>query len=972
MLYDAVFQQRPGQEKPGPRVRLDLDLVSKQGKWQEDVYGWSWNLNRAEHYGRLRGVKVEGDRFLLDLLVEIDGDESFPGGLAEYAVDVRFDKSKATGTYKGKFRNVEVSGKVEGDVAALPKPRDGFVPPEPGEHPRLLFRAADLPALKKKAETEWGRKLVEAMKAATDDGLAMGVLYNLTGEQKYADRCREILTKERQDFSGGPFDTGHAHGPRQQRMALVYDLAYHGLEERFRSMIAGYLAYYTSRGTLRPSALAEKPNLLPGSDTMALLVAGTMTSQAALWDAPGAFPPEPVPPRMEKVDPPKDFAPGAGVPVVKLEPGKAVEAWLFAGPFFAYPDREDSLVLAPRRRKPKAGPFYQHLGQDFLASVGGPAAARPAAGTKVDYRGRSKAFGPLAAKALVEKGGAKVIDVWAAHENVPCSTGYYYTILESPAAGWFVIRLAPPDPEAAGANTYLGDQYPDFIKQVPYRPDATAYLNGQAMTDGDAVRLDAGRYPLMIRATTRQYRLHLRPRFEPTTEEKAREDLAARQAQFDQEIEPWETLFESYYRRPLYRICERKAWRYDLWGQGDGGYPNESGAYHDFTMPVANVLAHVYRNVTGVALPHIGMNLPCGVVRESGNDSRFAAGFATVPEPYKPAVLWAWKQAPDFGRSAVFNFLNFPPEMEAKNPQGILPSPYVDRQQGYYHFRNGWKGDETVAASVFFKSFAVTGWNRPNAGSFDIRGFGRTWAWRGDERSGDRYLDENVVQFPGDPVAVNDLWDVGPGRVVHFEGRPDGSGVVSAALDDVLLGVKLDDAGTALAPRDAGGEMIRDHLRDLGLRNLRSFAADYGGAAGAPGLFVVVDKTVGGKGKYWQLLPGVGDDPAREVKIEGRTFTVREGDVSLVGTFAAPADVKITLVEPDTRLDVVGADGKAKSLTVKRLALRAEGGDDFFVVMTLQKGAPPPVKIEGSGLGAKVTVGQCTVVFDGTKIVVGK
>ena len=32
-------------------------------------------------------------------------------------------------------------------------PVEDFEPPQPGEHPRLLFRRSDLPALRKKAET---------------------------------------------------------------------------------------------------------------------------------------------------------------------------------------------------------------------------------------------------------------------------------------------------------------------------------------------------------------------------------------------------------------------------------------------------------------------------------------------------------------------------------------------------------------------------------------------------------------------------------------------------------------------------------------------------------------------------------------------------------------------------------------------------------------------------------------------------
>ena len=39
------------------------------------------------------------------------------------------------------------------DEVPWPVKAPGFVPPKPGEHPRLLFRKADVPALKARAAT---------------------------------------------------------------------------------------------------------------------------------------------------------------------------------------------------------------------------------------------------------------------------------------------------------------------------------------------------------------------------------------------------------------------------------------------------------------------------------------------------------------------------------------------------------------------------------------------------------------------------------------------------------------------------------------------------------------------------------------------------------------------------------------------------------------------------------------------------
>jgi hypothetical protein len=49
--------------------------------------------------------------------------------------------------------------------------------------------------------------------------------------------------------------------------------------------------------------------------------------------------------------------------------------------------------------------------------------------------------------------------------------------------------------------------------------------------------------------------------------------------------------------------------------------------------------------------------------------------------------------------------------------------------------------------------------------------------------------------------------------------------------------------------------------------------------------------------------------------------------------------------------------------------VRATGGDEFFVVMTVQRGTPPAVESKGVGLMATATVGKQTIRFDGKSIV---
>lgn len=165
----------------------------------------------------------------------------------------------------------------------LPPPVD-FRPIEPGEHPRLLFRAEDVPALREKAaNTEEGRALVarlrellgengEAMTNRFNDraphnffrgpelplgyfttwhGAGFGMLHQLTGEQKYADLAREAVQlafdgKVDRDnrYSWIAPGTGLRVGTILGGIGLAYDLCYNAWPEDFRQEVALRLQNY--------------------------------------------------------------------------------------------------------------------------------------------------------------------------------------------------------------------------------------------------------------------------------------------------------------------------------------------------------------------------------------------------------------------------------------------------------------------------------------------------------------------------------------------------------------------------------------------------------------------------------------------------------------------------------------------------------------------------------------------------------
>jgi hypothetical protein len=109
-----------------------------------------------------------------------------------------------------------------------------------------------------------------------------------------------------------------------------------------------------------------------------------------------------------------------------------------------------------------------------------------------------------------------------------------------------------------------------------------------------------------------------------------------------------------------------------------------------------------------------------------------------------------------------------------------------------------------------------------------------------------------------------------------------------------------------------------------------------------------------------------------DVTIEGNTFTIHQGDATLTATFITPSPVKITAGTRAMQIKKSAGHMAGKTLDVTFDAVFAEGGNDFFVVATLQRGPPPPVKIAGKGLGATARVGNQTIRFDGEKLVLGK
>jgi len=216
-----------------------------------------------------------------------------------------------------------------------PWPADlpNFKPPAPGEHPRLLFRKSDVAQLRERAATPEGKAMVERLRKCLNgsDGEALptalnpekgpvnmdgsgdfhtkaplgaytfshivgyGLLYQLTGDTKYADLGRQCFEKALEGYRDrdrryaflAPYGALRA-GPVLGWTAIGYDLCYDGWDEEFRKKACLALANYSEpskRGALTLEYLA-KGDMPPGSNHFGMQVGGAALALLALRGDP--------------------------------------------------------------------------------------------------------------------------------------------------------------------------------------------------------------------------------------------------------------------------------------------------------------------------------------------------------------------------------------------------------------------------------------------------------------------------------------------------------------------------------------------------------------------------------------------------------------------------------------------------------------------------------------------------------------
>jgi len=991
---------------------LQFDAIRTNGQWDR-VWASAPSFNKGVHSGIIAKGDLQGDKLTLDLRANIGNDAWVKGG--RWRGTITLQKTGAdqwTGTFNADFRGTPVHGTAYATTLPTPAAIPGMSPITPDEHPRLMFRKSDLPALREKAKTPFGQAAMEKLTGVIGNSLK----YQLTGDKKFAEATIPEVEKLLLDNGAGDkMVRGRILGWRFEQVALAYDMCFDVYPDDLKRRIETYITAYQGWRPFRSMSTFQKEiswavngtypwPIRYGPAMAALSVYGMKGNKPAKLPAsPFLFPDEPI----VTVAPDKDFKPADGVPVSAFGENKTAPEWLVAGGFKALPNKNAT------------------DGFEQFANI------KPKLGEEVNFNERTKPFEKY------NKLYGNAITITDALKREAYTTGIFYTVIENDAPR--IVRLA-------------------------HDVSGRVFLNGRELRPTDIARLDKGAYHLINIGTTGQQSQWgndlSRPNFATLTEEQAKAAIATRKADHadamlenEYDIAQWErTGGLSIESLKLLEFSRHTMGTYFRNTIGEGGFKGASHISLEGPPKYATAYRNVFgRNVTGYS--DLSMYLARAMFTFAYGDKvtlnqtfdntqnftasqyierpydtgrhLFATLFPLTDEKLKPAVLWgrqkhvgidqpadAHEVFDDSGRittgypvesHVAWAFVNYPLNAAAKPPAEAMPKTMYAPTFGWAGFRNAYKDQNDFIVQAFAASRDIGPGSTQNAGAFRIQGLGQYWAIGGVER-----VFENVVQMPD-----ANILETGRGRVTHTDFKPDGSGVITMDISDAYLSEK-----TRGLYEQINGARNDKQAVSLGIKATRSIAVDYSGKSGVPCLVVIADKISGegtkvwawptqflreGKGakgvegreyssfsqeemrKLWGATPApapkpapkkdadpVEDDGSIALKdvlpvMKGNAFTVTKGSATLTGTLISPPAIKVEVKERE-QFRMGAKYGMTRSTSTGVAAETKDKDVTFICVVTIGKGEHPVVLGDANA----ITVGGQTVRFDGEKLIIGK
>ncbi|HBB33605.1 MAG TPA: hypothetical protein DDZ80_00700 [Cyanobacteria bacterium UBA8803] len=280
---------------------ITLDLVCESARCEQEVWGFAPTFNQGDHQGTVEAIASDEPKRLWPLQVKITTSPD-PWmrlvGEANYDIQLRLHQNQLIGTYAGTFANQPVSGEVNGTIRPhWPRQLPNHRPIRAREHPRLIFRPHQLPALREKAKTSTGQAiLAQLQKSLTSQIYYDG--YGPNAGSHAAGHCFLALLngEEQRAETAWQLVVNSINQPRPRLLeqssvvagvALAYDLCYNNWNEQRLRKVTRWLGEQTA--SLIKGTPDRGWNPQPQSNWNARARGSAGLAALAIWAEPDEF-----------------------------------------------------------------------------------------------------------------------------------------------------------------------------------------------------------------------------------------------------------------------------------------------------------------------------------------------------------------------------------------------------------------------------------------------------------------------------------------------------------------------------------------------------------------------------------------------------------------------------------------------------------------------------------------------------------
>lgn len=246
----------------GERVyqTITVDLTCSRGECQSTAWGYAPSFHQdLDHLGTVEVLATENIwRLKVKLAVQSSPWTPEETATADYIIELIPLDGKLIGSYAGDFNQVPVRGPVTGIVNNhSSQPIPNHQPITKGEHPRLIFRREEIPAIRAKIQTEYGQQIMNRLSEALETEIYYeGISPN--GGSHAASHCFLALINDEPESAAKAWEivenSLNNPGPRllekstiTQGIALAYDLCYQYWDETQINRLTTWLETETTK-----------------------------------------------------------------------------------------------------------------------------------------------------------------------------------------------------------------------------------------------------------------------------------------------------------------------------------------------------------------------------------------------------------------------------------------------------------------------------------------------------------------------------------------------------------------------------------------------------------------------------------------------------------------------------------------------------------------------------------------------------